>query len=106
MKLKNNEDQSLDASVLLRRGNKLLRRKYEDKVWSRDRKIGHPETVPPGDSSNSCFFLSSYLLIYEIMYYLTKVLLLPICHHENIYVKMLSVASINILRINFSTIYL
>jgi len=35
MKLKK-EDQSVDASVL-RRGNKIThRRKYEDKVWSRD----------------------------------------------------------------------
>jgi hypothetical protein len=25
--------------------------KYEDKVWNRDRKKGHPEIVPPGDLS-------------------------------------------------------
>ena len=38
MKLKKKEDQSVDVSVLLRRGNKILkdRRKYGDKVWSRD----------------------------------------------------------------------
>jgi hypothetical protein len=37
MKLKKKEDQSMDASVLLRRGNKILNeRKYRDKVWSRD----------------------------------------------------------------------
>jgi hypothetical protein len=37
MKLKRREDQSVDASVLLRRGNKNThRRKYGDKVWNRD----------------------------------------------------------------------
>ena len=37
MKLKKKEDQSVDASVLLRSGNKILnRRKYRDQVWSRD----------------------------------------------------------------------
>jgi hypothetical protein len=37
MKLKKKEDQSVGASVLLRRGNKnTQRRKYGDKVWSRD----------------------------------------------------------------------
>jgi len=36
MKLKK-EDQSADASVLLRRGNKnIQRRKYRDKLWGRD----------------------------------------------------------------------
>ena len=39
MKLKKWEDQSVDASVLPRRENKILiRRKYGDKVWSRDRR--------------------------------------------------------------------
>jgi hypothetical protein len=37
LKLKKKEDQSVDASVLLRSGNKILnRRKYRDQVWSRD----------------------------------------------------------------------
>ena len=37
MKLKKKEDQSADASVLLRRGNKnILRRKYGYKIWSRN----------------------------------------------------------------------
>jgi len=37
MKLKKNKDQSADASVLLRRGNKNIhRRKYRDNLWSRD----------------------------------------------------------------------
>ena len=25
------------------------RKEYGDKVWSRDRRKGHPETAPPGD---------------------------------------------------------
>jgi len=37
MKLKKKEDLSVDASVLLSRGNKNIhRRKYGDTVWSRD----------------------------------------------------------------------
>jgi len=37
MKLKKEDDQSVDALVLLRRGNKNIhRRKCGDKVWSRD----------------------------------------------------------------------
>ena len=49
MKLKKKEDQSLGASVLLRRGNKILNsNKYGGKVWSRD----HPEIAQPGDSSH------------------------------------------------------
>jgi hypothetical protein len=36
MKLKKKEDQSMDASVLLRRGENTQRMKYRDKVWSRD----------------------------------------------------------------------
>jgi len=37
MKLKKKDDQSEDASVLLRRGNKNIhRRGYGDKVWSID----------------------------------------------------------------------
>jgi len=50
MKLKKKDDQSVDAVVLLRRGNKNIhRRKYRDKVWSRDWRKGHPETAPPGN---------------------------------------------------------
>ena len=38
MELKKKKDQSVDASLLPRRGNKiiLIGRKYGDKVWSRD----------------------------------------------------------------------
>jgi len=37
MKLKKKDDQSVDTSFLLRRGNKnIKKRKYGDKVWSRD----------------------------------------------------------------------
>jgi hypothetical protein len=37
MKLKKKEDQSMDTSVLLRRGNKIpMRRRYREEVWSRD----------------------------------------------------------------------
>jgi hypothetical protein len=36
MKLKNMEEQSVDASNLLRRGSKILMRANGDKVWSRD----------------------------------------------------------------------
>jgi hypothetical protein len=37
MKSKKKEDQNVDASMLFRRGNKIThRRKYGDKVWSRD----------------------------------------------------------------------
>jgi len=37
MKLKKKDEQSADASVLLIRGNKNIhRRRYGDKVWSRD----------------------------------------------------------------------
>ena len=28
------------------------RRKYGDKMWSKDLRKGHPETVPPGDPSH------------------------------------------------------
>ena len=48
MKLKKKEDQSVGASVLLRRGTK-YRIICGDKVWSRDWRKGHPETVPPRD---------------------------------------------------------
>jgi hypothetical protein len=52
MTLKKKEDQSVDTSVLLRRGNKLLRkRKYGNQVRSRYRRKGQPETAPPADPS-------------------------------------------------------
>jgi len=52
MKLKKKEDQSVDASVLLRRGNKIPKgRDMETKcgVETPDVRKGHPETAPPGD---------------------------------------------------------
>jgi hypothetical protein len=36
MKLKKKEDQSVDTSILLRRGNKTPMERVRDKVWSRD----------------------------------------------------------------------
>jgi hypothetical protein len=36
MKLKKKKDQSVGASVLLRRGKNIHGNKYGDKVWSRD----------------------------------------------------------------------
>jgi hypothetical protein len=50
MKLKK-EDQNVDTSVLLRRGNKILNGGKTEKVWSRDWRKGPPETPPPGDPS-------------------------------------------------------
>jgi hypothetical protein len=47
MKLKK-EDQSVDASFLLRRKNKILTG-AGDKIWSRDGRKFHPETAPPTD---------------------------------------------------------
>jgi len=42
MKLNRKDDQSLDASVILKRENKNIhRRRYWDKVWSRDLRNGH-----------------------------------------------------------------
>jgi hypothetical protein len=49
MKLKKKEDQSMDTSVLLRRGNKIPMGGHTEKVWSRDWRNDHPETVPLGD---------------------------------------------------------
>jgi hypothetical protein len=36
MKPKKKEDQNVDASVIFRRVNKILKGKYGDKIWSRD----------------------------------------------------------------------
>ena len=53
MQLKKKDDPSVDAVVLLRRGEQNShRRKYRDKVWSRDGRKGHPETTLPGDPSH------------------------------------------------------
>jgi hypothetical protein len=55
MKLKRSEDQSVDVSVLLRRGNKILkdRRKYGDKVWSRDCTTW--ESIPYTVAKSRCY---------------------------------------------------
>jgi hypothetical protein len=52
MKLKKKEDQSVDALVFHRKGNKILWSNYGDKVYSRGGRKGPPETAPPGDSSH------------------------------------------------------
>jgi hypothetical protein len=33
-------------------GTKYSRRKYSEKLWSRDRSKDHPETIPPEDPSH------------------------------------------------------
>jgi hypothetical protein len=45
------KDQSVDASVLLRRNKRLTRTKYGDNVWNRDSRKDPPETAPLGDPS-------------------------------------------------------
>jgi hypothetical protein len=53
MKPKKKEDQNVDASVLFMRvSNTYSEEEIWDKVWSRDWRKGHPETVPPGDPSH------------------------------------------------------
>ena len=52
MKLKKKEDQSVDTSVLLRRGIKIPMEGDRDQVWSRDRRKGHPGTALLGDPSH------------------------------------------------------
>ena len=53
MKLKKKEDQRVGAPVLLRLGGQNTHRsKYGEKVWSRDLRKGHPETIPPGNSTH------------------------------------------------------
>jgi hypothetical protein len=53
MELKKKEDQSVTASVLLKRGIKNTHmRRYRDKVWNRDTSKGHLETIPPGDPAH------------------------------------------------------
>jgi hypothetical protein len=52
MKPMKKENQSVDASVLLRRENKVLTGGNNgDKVWSRDERNDHPETDRPRDPS-------------------------------------------------------
>jgi hypothetical protein len=52
MKLKKKEEQSVEASVLLRRGNKIITgRNMELKCGSKDRRKALPETSPPGETS-------------------------------------------------------
>ena len=49
MMFQEKEEQSMNASVLSRRGNKILMR---DKVWSRDWRKDHPESAQLGDPSH------------------------------------------------------
>jgi hypothetical protein len=54
MKLKKNEDQSVDTLPLLRIGNKTPNgRSYRDKVWSCDERMDHLESAISGDSSHN-----------------------------------------------------
>ena len=54
MKLKKNEDQSVDTLPLLRIGNKTLMEEVtETKVWSSDEKMDHLETAISGDPSHN-----------------------------------------------------
>jgi hypothetical protein len=52
MKLKKNEDQSVDTSFLLRMGKNTHERSYRDEVQSWDGRKGHQESAPPGDPSH------------------------------------------------------
>ena len=53
MKLKKNEDQSVDTLPLLRIGNKTPMGSYRDKVWSCDERRDHLETDICGDPSHN-----------------------------------------------------
>jgi hypothetical protein len=54
MKLKKNEDQSMDTLPLLRIGNKNTHgRSYRHKAWSCDERMGHLETAISRDSSHN-----------------------------------------------------
>ena len=48
MKLKKKEDQSVDTSILLRRGNKIPTEGVTETKCGAETE-GHPVTVPPGD---------------------------------------------------------
>ena len=52
MKLKKILDQSVDTSILLRRGNKIPMEGITETVWSKDWRHNHPETAPPRDPSH------------------------------------------------------
>ena len=53
MKLKKKEDQSVDASVFLRRENQILIGGNMETKWGAETEgKGHPETNPPGDQSH------------------------------------------------------
>jgi hypothetical protein len=54
MKPKTKEYQNVDASVLFfKQGEQNThRRKYGNKLWSRDLRKGHPDTAPSGDPSH------------------------------------------------------
>jgi hypothetical protein len=53
IKLRKKKGQSVDSSILLRRGNKIITGwNMGDKLWSRDWRKVHPETFPPGGSSH------------------------------------------------------
>ena len=54
MKLKKNEDQSVDTLSLLSIGNKTpMERSYRDNVWSCDERMDHLETAISGDPSHN-----------------------------------------------------
>jgi hypothetical protein len=53
MKIKKNQDQSVDTLPLLRIGNKTPMEGVTDKVWSRDEMMDHLETAIPRDPSHN-----------------------------------------------------
>jgi hypothetical protein len=55
MNLKKKDDKSVDILVFLRRGKNTHGERYRDKVWNRDWRKGHPETVLAGDPSHIQF---------------------------------------------------
>ena len=48
MKIKKKEEQSVDTSILLRRGKKYPWKEFRDKVWSRDGGKDHSELLHLG----------------------------------------------------------
>jgi hypothetical protein len=53
MKLKKNEDQSMDTLPLLRIGNKTPMEGVRDKVWNREERMDHLETAISRDPSHN-----------------------------------------------------
>jgi hypothetical protein len=53
MKLKKNEDQSVDTLPLLRIGNKTPMERATETVWSCDERMDHLETAISGDPSHN-----------------------------------------------------